>query len=224
MTQGKRPEWLTPSVVALIAANLLPVYGVLFMGWDTFAIVFLFWLENVIVGAFNVLRIICARPGDPVGCAGKLGAIPFFCVHYGIFCAVHGVFVFALFGHGAYEPRGLPTPGFIWNAISAEHLTIPALALAGSHGFSFLFNYIGNGEYRTARIKKLFGQPYARVVVLHIAIIFGGFLTMALGSPVFGLLLLVLLKIGVDIGAHSLEHRKMGAQAGATASDDESEP
>jgi hypothetical protein len=220
----ERPEWLTPSVVALIAANLVPVYGVLFLGWDTFVIVFLFWLENVIVGLFNVLRIVCARPSDPVGCIGKLGAVPFFCFHYGMFCAVHGVFVFALFGGALREPRGLPTPGFVWDTVTSARLVVPFLALVASHGFSFLYNYIGKGEYRTANIGKLFGQPYARVVVLHVAILFGGFLTMALGSPVFGLFLLVVLKIGLDIGAHRLEHRKMGAQAGAAGGEAEPDP
>jgi hypothetical protein len=50
------------------------------------------------------------------------------------------------------------------------------------------------------------GQPYARVVVLHLTIIGGGFLVMALGAPVLGLLLLVVLKIGVDLAAHLREH------------------
>ena len=52
--------WKLPTVIALVLANLVPLYGVLFLGWETFPLVFLFWLENVIVGAFNVLKMLMA--------------------------------------------------------------------------------------------------------------------------------------------------------------------
>lgn len=54
-------------------------------------------------------------------------------------------------------------------------------------------------------------QPYNRVVVLHVTIIVGGGLLMMLGSPMPGLLLLVLLKTGVDIAAHLKERAKFGS-------------
>ena len=52
------------------------------------------------------------------------------------------------------------------------------------------------------------GAPYGRVVVLHVAIIFGGMAVMALGQPVFMLMVLVLLKLGMDVGLHLRQHRK----------------
>jgi hypothetical protein len=214
MAESERPDWLTPSAVALVAANLVPVYGVLFLGWDVFVVVFLFWLENVVVGFFNVLRIICAQPGGLAGCAVKAFCSAFFCFHYGMFTAIHGAFVFVIFAGEAHAPMGLPTPAFVWHEVTARHLVIPLLALAASHGFSFAYNYIGNGEYRTAAFKELFERPYSRVVVLHITIVVGGFPVMLLGSPVPGLLLLVALKIGMDLAAHRREHRKMAPVAG----------
>lgn len=206
MDEIGRPAWLTPSTGTLIAANMLPVYGVLFLGWDVFPVVLLFWLENVVIGVLNVVRIVCAQPRDPTLWVGKVFAVPFFCFHYGMFTAVHGVFVFAIFGGKAYEPRGLPTPAFVWGALNGLHLAVPFLALAASHAFSFAWNYIGKGEYRQASIGKLFAQPYGRVVLLHLVLILGGVLVMALGSPVPGLLLLVLLKIAMDVLAHLREH------------------
>jgi hypothetical protein len=43
--------------------------------------------------------------------------------------------------------------------------------------------------------------------VLHVPILFGGFLMMALHSPVWGLLLLVGLKIALDLRGHFAERR-----------------
>jgi len=49
-------------------------------------------------------------------------------------------------------------------------------------------------------------QPYARVMVLHVTIILGGIAATALGSPVWTLVVLVALKIGLDLRAHVKEH------------------
>src|SRR6185436_17917016 len=52
------------SACVLIATNALPLLGVLFLGWDTFSIVALYWSENLIIGAINVLKMIVCNP-DP---------------------------------------------------------------------------------------------------------------------------------------------------------------
>jgi hypothetical protein len=44
------------------------------------------------------------------------------------------------------------------------------------------------------------------VVVLHLAILGGGFLVMLMGMPVVGLTLLIALKIGLDVLAHAKQH------------------
>lgn len=191
--------------MALVLANLWPIYGALALDWDVFPIVLLFWLENVIVGVLNLARIIASRPSDPGHHFTKLLAIPFFAVHYGMFTFVHGVFVFALFG-GAEPMAGVTDVSAVTRVVARYELGIPVALLAASHLFSFIVNYIGGGEYREIDVKRLMSQPYTRVVVLHLTIIGGGFLMMALSSPAAGLVLLVALKIGVDLLAHAHEH------------------
>ena len=41
---------LTPSILFLIAANLVPLYGVFQWGWKVGDILILYWIENVIIG------------------------------------------------------------------------------------------------------------------------------------------------------------------------------
>jgi hypothetical protein len=49
----------------LIAVNTIPLFGVLYFGWSLFSIMFLYWLENGIVGVFNVFKIALARAPGP---------------------------------------------------------------------------------------------------------------------------------------------------------------
>ena len=54
------------AVVALIVANAIPLFGVLFLGWNVWNILIMYWLENGIVGVFNVLKMLRAEgPTDP---------------------------------------------------------------------------------------------------------------------------------------------------------------
>jgi hypothetical protein len=194
------------SVWVLVAANLVPLAGVLFWGWDVFALLVLFWMENVVIGVLNVVKMLLADPADAALWAGKLFMAPFFCFHYGMFTAVHGTFVFALFGGRRYDSPGLNVVEPALRAAGELGLWLPLGVLLGSHAFSFLWNYLYRGEFRRAKLAELMAKPYGRVVVLHLTILFGGFGAMALGSPVWALLLLIGLKVGLDVRAHLKEH------------------
>jgi len=190
----------------LVAANLVPLAGVLLWDWNVFALILLFWMENVVLGALFVLRMLCAAPAEAALWAGKLFMVPFFAFHYGMFTAVHGTFVFLLFGRGDYRVDGLQLIGPALRAAADYDLWLPIGVLAASHLFSFAWNYLYRGEFRHVRLSRLMVQPYGRVAVLHIAIIFGGIAAMALGSPVWALVLLLALKLGLDLRAHVKEH------------------
>ena len=170
--------------------------------------------RNVVIGLINVLKMICcgSRESDgddfPYKQGAKLFFVPFFTVHYGIFCLVHGVFVFALLGSndghfggplGNWDARFdmLRETGAIWG--------IACLTL--SHLYSFLRNYLMGGEYRRVSLPDLMSQPYGRVVVLHLAILFGAFATMALGSPIWLLVILIVGKTALDLALHLREHQ-----------------
>ncbi|MEM9657809.1 MAG: DUF6498-containing protein, partial [Planctomycetota bacterium] len=53
-----------PSVIALVVANVVPLFGVLLFDWSVFAVMALYWSENVIIGVINVLKMIACTP-DP---------------------------------------------------------------------------------------------------------------------------------------------------------------
>ncbi|MGD9385412.1 MAG: DUF6498-containing protein, partial [Thioalkalispiraceae bacterium] len=45
----------------LVLLNTIPVYGVFQWGWKSFDLIFLYWLENLIIGGFMILRML-VRP------------------------------------------------------------------------------------------------------------------------------------------------------------------
>lgn len=199
---------LTPSALVLILANAIPVVGVLFLHWTVFAVLLLYWSENVVVGGFNVLRMLTADPGDLAAWAGKGCLIPFFCVHYGMFTFVHGELVLALFG-GAAVQRHRFNPAGLVTAVGDAGIWYGIVFLFLSHGMSFVHNWLMSGEYRRANLQQLMAQPYARVIVLHFTILAGGFLVQLAGAPILALILLVTLKTAIDLRAHLAERAKL---------------
>jgi hypothetical protein len=211
-------------LISLLAANAIPLVGVMFFGWDAFGIVLLYWSENVAVGFYNILKIAFVRVKEPKEHLGKLFMIPFFMVHFGGFTGGHGMFILMMFEkskgdfmHGADWPCFLVFIQMLLNvireafSIMTPEMKLGVLALFVSHGVSFVYNYLIKGEYMRTNPGKLMAAPYSRVFVMHVAIIAGGFALAAMKSPVALLIILVALKTFVDIKLHFHEHKKMGA-------------
>ena len=51
----------TRSAIVLVVANVIPIVGVLFFGWSLITILVLYWLENGIVGFWNIPKIALAQ-------------------------------------------------------------------------------------------------------------------------------------------------------------------
>lgn len=211
------------AILTLLFNNLIPLLGVVFLGWNLYLIILVYWLENGVIGLFNALKMAMARGHAPatekelrfqewlglenlsiLQLLAKIFLIPFFLFHYGIFWLVHGVFVNVFFGQWldlAFSPEQL------WRVLPEGVLGALA-AMVVSHGSSFVNNYIGAGEYLQATPSQLMGQPYSRVFILHLTIIGGGFLVASLGAPIYGLVLLIALKTVVDLWTHLREHKR----------------
>src|SRR6185503_15125898 len=93
-------------------------------GWHVEDIVFLYWIENLVIGAFNLPRILLAQPELGMAAAralelsagtllaGKAMFAAFFLVHYGVFCFAHGEFLLSMF-------PGVRHAGGLFAAVSA---------------------------------------------------------------------------------------------------------
>lgn len=187
----------SPSTLALVASNLVPLAGVVLLDWSIGEVMILYWAESAIIGVFNLMKMIV------VGRWATLFFGPFFVGHYGAFMAGHLLFISGFFLSGLEGGELLATA----EVLDAFVALWPALlALGVSHAISYRVNFIGRAEYAGRTINVQMGEPYKRIMVMHVTIIFGGFLVMALGSALPALVLLVGLKLAADTRAHLREH------------------
>ena len=206
------------SLLLLVAVNLLPLFGVLILDWDVAALMVLYWSENLVVGFYTLAKMLLTSP------VGGLFSAIFFCIHYGGFCAVHGMFILTMLVNPDAEiMSGEPWPFFlvfIQMLVSVVQQVLQyapsawLIAFAGlwlSHGLSFVLNFWLGGEREALTVRQLMAQPYSRIVILHVAVLLGGIAVVALGQPLGMLLVLVLIKVGVDVVLHLREHARQNA-------------
>lgn len=197
----------------VIGGNAVPLLGVLLWQWNVFELMVLYWIENIVIGFVTLLAmvLISAREGI-TGLIGGLFMGAFFTVHYGMFCMGHGVFVLALFYEG--ETNGIDMtglfalitflremdlwPGFYWALAGIIIVQLVQLA----HNWSTL---AGN------ELGRVMMSPYGRIIILHITLIFGGMLVMALDEPAAALALLIVLKTGFDLGLLTFGKKRKAA-------------
>ena len=145
----------------------------------------------------------------------RLFLAPFFCVHFGIFMVVHGVFV-ALAGLGSL-PDDQPLTIAPRLALEEPQILYFLLGTTASHGWSTLRHHFLAGERHQHGPQHFMTQPYGRVVVMHMAILFGAFASILVGSGTPVLILLVILKTALDWRAHKKAHRESLGQTPAPA-------
>lgn len=205
-----------PSTLILLGANLLPLAGVVFWGWDAFVLLALYWLETAIIGFWMLVRIATAPPGDDIkfgegqSVTSRAGLVLFFIVHAGMFMGVHFAFLWTLFA-GDWAAKIHSPADFVVKLVIATGLWLPLIVLFFARGAGFFYRAIGGrvlawvgGRPLPLRPAEsagsIVGAFYARVVTMHIAIIFGGFLSYfgSLGP----LLIMIALKTAIDLGLH----------------------
>ncbi len=214
--------WRQTSALFLIAANLVPLVGALAGSWTTGSVIFLYWLEGVIVGLFTVAKLLAygalkELPSDyPMNPWAIRGGRVFamacwsaiFVVHFGFFCLLPSGIVVGISG---LSDRGYPpweVPRFVLEIIQGD-LRYAVVPLFVSHAVSFVLDFLVHREYKRVGFQDLTAVPYLRVAPVWLALLPGIILFVLFESPMVFLLLLTAAKIGVDLKLHLLE-RKTG--------------
>lgn len=201
---------MSVSLLALLCANAIPLVGTLFLRWDIASVLALYWLETAVIGLFTVLKLLTvAKPMPPMPWIGRPFLAMFFCVHFGIFQFVHGVFLvfLLLFGDRGGDFAPLQAPARLVDSLAATSGLVAILGIAASHAVSFVANWLIGRERERVPAQVVLFSPYRRVVAMHLTLLFGAFVTLVLGSATVLLVILVIAKTIADARAHTAEHR-----------------
>ena len=198
MTKESRFRWLLdPSLWVLLAANGVTIYFALKEGWNIGTLLWIYWIQSVMIGVFHFIRILRLERFSTEGIKGDADMVGshiwlksfyavFFAMHYGMFHFVYLIFLIV----------GVFTPVFGSSAPEWTQVGWVSLLFFVNHLFSFLFNQ--SRDAHEQNVGQVMMYPYARIIPMHLTIIFGGFIN---ALPFF-----LILKAGADAVMHILEH------------------
>jgi hypothetical protein len=184
--------------IPIILWNLFPVMGVVFSGWKPESVFICYALETVVVGIFNVFRMLAINyVSSPIDKQKSgllcLGMVSFFLVHY-YFIVFIQLFIFF-------------KDGYIYDSVFQA---IPAIVREGSYTFalgacvinnaySFINGFIIPGTFTKRTMGWQMFEPYSRVFMQQAVVMTGGFIFTLTGNAYPVLIVFVAAKIFVDI-------------------------
>ena len=160
-----------PTAWSLLAANLFTLALAAIEAWDLRSLMWIYWTQSVIIGAFNFARILTLRDFRTTGLmqggrqvprtqAAKRSVAFFFLAHYGFFHLVYALFL-----------AGTPRPARTTD-VSETGLGIGALLLCGAaflvnHAFSYR-HHRECDRTRAPNLGRVMFFPYARILPMHL--------------------------------------------------------
>jgi len=206
-------------VISLIFANIVTIVLAFLGNWDVATVMFVYWAQSVIIGLFTVVSILSAdssalaadlqKPVDERGGSKKITPrfawvytymlAGFFTLHYGLFHWGYFTFIVdsGIFGNVNFADTNLwLSCGFFFANHLYSHIT-----------------YRHVGQKGAGYVNEQFFTPYRRIIPMHLTIIFGSIVILALmvagiSSTMPVLVLFLLLKTYSDISAHRIRHFK----------------
>ena len=194
------------SVVVLLLSNLVTIVLAVYQQWDVFVLMWIYWGQSVIIGYFNVHRImdlkkfstagfmINDQPVKPTPETQRKTAV-FFALHYGLFHLGYLVFLAA----DTKVTGGFPV-FYVLVCIGAFYL---------NHWFSYRYNQEQEQD-RVPNIGNIMFFPYIRIFPMHLMIIAG---VSFFGGSAGALIVFLLLKTAADVAMHIVEHSMARAAA-----------
>ena len=170
-------------IIGVLAYLLIPIVGLLFLGWRWQEIMFLYWLENISVGAVNIVKMVRAPRSDAE--VSKNFFIPFFMMHYGAFTFGHGILLMVVTTLPFAGPRV---------SINFSSILWPWVVVLVAKVMASIF---GKAPNKTAG--QLLFAPYARIVPLHASLLLGMKIAMEDGISSAFAYLLVLIHALIDL-------------------------
>lgn len=190
---------LDSSSITLLVSNIIVIFLAIVQKWDVSEVLWVYWMQSVIIGFFQFLRILSLRnfstenftinnkPVLPTN-GTKIFTAFFFLFHYGFFHLIYAILIFNFFIPGQpFDFTYIFLGGFIFFI---------------NHSFSYFHNRIKEAQ-KIQNLGQLMFSPYLRIIPMHLIIIFGTFFGQA------SLTIFLTLKTLADLLMHIFKHREI---------------
>jgi hypothetical protein len=170
-----------PTRIVLILSNLVPLAGVLWLGWSAFDILALYWAECVIVSFYAILMIMMSgaysdyRPANENE-LGAAGAVVLVMLISGTFLSVQflGIMFFGVF---AGDIRPHLAKKFFYIFFNERDLFLGAATTFAAYGVAFYRGFIRPQVYLHAVPSDPMGQVMKRILLMQFIVVGGGGIT-----------------------------------------------
>ena len=164
-------------ILVIYLANLMPLIGVLFFDWNAKTILLIYWAESAIIGFFTIIKMLRASASILL----KIILVPFFCIHFGGFMLGHLIALITILV--LYLPGDFSFMNFFIGIL----VLFLGRSIVFAHGpakESDLLDasleptnpentYLIKAGY--PNLTKAMFEPYPRIIVMQLTIIFGVF-------------------------------------------------
>jgi hypothetical protein len=200
-----------PTALATLVVNLIPLYGVLSWGWDTFQLLILYWIETVVI-AFWTIRRLARLPGEQKKPnAAPFNLAEFFTLHAGMFIGVHFILLWAFFSYDWFRKvHGVGS--FFFELFIANGVWVAIVCMLVLHAISYLVDakpghdggaprHLVQTSARTTGdpVMPIIGGLYVRIIITQIAILVGAWFS-GFTNSLAPLVIVIVLKTLVDLG------------------------
>jgi len=193
-----------PTLLLLIAANLLTIFLALTQNWNLLTIMWIYWAQSMIIGFIYFFKILGLKEFSTEGfIIGTKQAEPTeetkvftAWITIAVYCGLHFTWAFLMF--------------FVYSNFEVDYffVFIMALVFLVNHLTSYYF-YRNKQPIRKPRLIELQAAPFYRIIPMH-GIVF--FFMGILGPTNPGVILLfLLLKTAADVIMHIKEHKRQWA-------------
>jgi hypothetical protein len=163
----------------IIFSNLFPLYGVIHYNWTIFSVVYIYWLELLIISTFQLLKIMFAEGDEEATFFSKLTiALRFFAFRTGIFF-FYLIFIVVFLGFlisGKENSDGSGIQLFDVIFLKGNFYKITLLSFLVYNIVEFVVLFLLNGAYKNAKPEDNFIILEPHILVVHLVVVLGTFL------------------------------------------------
>lgn len=224
-----------PTAIALLFANIFSIILAVVFNWNFFEIFLVFWTQNCIIGFFHFFKILFAKNFSLEGQAysytgsgkqkvfmsskeiklGNFSGALFFAFVYAFAHIIYFLFIMFFlsfninnfFGYGQIVDFNQ-----VFGVFAKNSFLLAVAIFFVAHLFSFIYYLARERDYASKYgSEDFFGEPFSRVLPMHLTIIALGFIGFIFISPngavnFIALIIFLLLKTLFDLASHLRKH------------------